>query len=245
MNKEQKESILNSIDGVLNDFFKSETVVEEVVVEAKPEVKADVVEKSFDEVNDSKADGTDIKLDANGGGDVIKNKDEKNKAIDKIKKEADPEDDDEDEKKKKKAKKSFEVSEAQYDRLQKAMKEDEDKAKAEALENDPILKSVNSNFTALSEQIKTLNEKVETLSKSPARQPKGLNGLQPLEKSATGEVTGQKKLMKSQVLPVLLEMQEKGLVDSAVVCEYEYSGNILDTVIKSQVANELTKRGLL
>ncbi len=266
-----KEKLMAEIDDLLAKAFAEPTVIEEKV------------EKSFDEVSDAKAAGTDVSLDANGGKDIIKNKDKKDemmekfgdkkkddgdededekkkKAMKKAKDEEKKEEDDEDDKKVKKAKKedeeseedkkedkkemkkSFTVSEEDYEIITKAKA----KAKADAeADADPLLKSISGLHDLVKSQTTTitkLSEEVEALKKSPAREPKSLVGYAPLEKGGADKEPS--KLMKSQVLDTLFDLQKAGKVSDIHVCEYESTGNIVDPDVKIILQGELkTKFG--
>ncbi len=242
-----KEKLMAEIDELLVKAFPSqeaEVKADEVVVEEK-------VEKSLDEVSDAKAKGTDIDIQANGGGDVIKNKDQKDAGIEKVSKKKDSDEDedgdeDEDDKKKKgkDMKKSFEVSQEDFELLQKSKADAEAKAKLEEQQNDPLFKSI-SGLTDLiksqSETIGKLSADIETLKKTPAREPKSLNGYTKIEKG--GEAAKEApRLMKSQVLDTLWELQKSGKVQDVHVCEYEGTGNIQDSSIKQILQAELDKK---
>lgn len=223
-----------------NDLLKSiDELLKKVGLSDDNEVK-----KSFDEVSDSKASGTDISLGANGGGDVIKNKDEKEKDSEKVTKNKDSyksddkDEDDKDSKKepkedKGKMKKSFEVSQEDYDLLMKSKQEIEAKAKAEAVLNDPIYKAV-QDLTTL---VKSQSQEIEALKKIPAHEPKSLVGYEPVAKSeSTPEA---KKLAKSQVLSVMERMCKSGTISSEAVIEYELTKGISNAEIKGLVLHEL------
>lgn len=241
-----KEKLIAEIDKILSEALSTMKKSQEAKTPEK-EIE-EVIEKSLDEVSDAKAASTDVQLEANGGGDVIKNKEERAADVENVEKAKDSDDDkdDEDKKKEKKedVKKSFEVTAEQYERLQKALKEDEDKAKEEASKSDPLYKSVEGManlIKSLTEQVGTLTEKVQTMGKAPAREPKSLNGYQAIEKSNNGSAKAEKKLKKSQVLDVMFDLQKAGKVQDVHICEYEASGNILDKHVQSIVQAELDK----
>lgn len=95
-----KEELIKSIDSLVDEFFAKS---EDAKMTPAEEAKEEVIVKS-DEISDKKAAETDISLEANGGGDVIKNKEEKEENLEKLNEK------DEDEEKKKKAKKSIELT---------------------------------------------------------------------------------------------------------------------------------------
>ena len=107
--------------------------------------------------------------------------------------------------KKKDMKKSFEIDEDDYALLIKARKEKAEQDRLEKSKSDPLYKSVEG----LTQLIKGLNDKINDLQKdivsikkSPARDPKSLDGSQVIEKSQNSEGES-KKFKKSQVLECL------------------------------------------
>ena len=149
-----KEDLIKSIDSLVEDFFAKSEDDKEIIEEKKEEavVAEEGIAKS-DEISDAKATGTDISLAANGGEDVIKNKEEKEKSLEKLK-----EGDEDEEKKKEKAKKSIEV---------------------DVTSDSQLLKS----FGDMVDLVKSLKNDIEDLKKQPAREPKSLRGYQALNKS--------------------------------------------------------------
>ncbi len=253
------------------------------------QLKDEDMKKSFDENLDMKAHEADIDIEANGGGDIIKNKDEKEKGIEEMKKKEkgmmkdkkmkedmkeekmekeykskdkmmkdkkmdmdDEEEDMDDEEmmekekdKKKDMKKSFEIDEDDYALLIKARKEKAEQDRLEKSKSDPLYKSVEG----LTQLIKGLNDKINDLQKdivsikkSPARDPKSLDGSQIIEKSQNSENDG-KKFKKSQVLEVMLDLQKSNnLVNENHIIEYEAVGSISNPEIRNLVNQELKKR---
>ncbi len=120
--------------------------------------------------------------------------------------------------------------------------EDEVEASAPAIDMEEIVKSikasVSSDFEVLrkamsdkDDLIKSLTEKVETISKQPAHAKRSLETLEVIEKG--GE---EPTISKAQVLKTMLDMQMKGEgINSKHVAEFESTSNLSDPMIKSLV----------
>lgn len=230
-----KEELMKSIGSLVDELTNAEDNTED---------KQEEVQKSFDEVSDATAKGTDITIDANGGGDVIKNKDDKEKKIEKMdgkKKPEDKEDGEEEEKdedkeeKAKKAKKSLNadevaISKEQYARLEKALAEDAEKERLEKSLNDPLFKSLEG----LTSVVKSLKNDIDDLKKQPARDPKSLRGTVAIQKSGGAENEG-KTFKKSEVLDALFELQKSNKCTANHIIEFETTKNISDRSVKAAV----------
>lgn len=262
------------------DNLKLYEEVDNLITNAFKEVKdsmqksnesQDDMKKSFDEIGTAAAAGADVTNAANGGSDVIKNKDKKDEDMENIKKKKDCKsedaDDDEDDKSKtKKAKdkdeddkkedkkgkddmkKSFEISQEDFEILAKAKQEIEEKERLKKIQSDPLYKSVTGltdMVKSLSEQIVSLKGEIGTLRKTPARDPKALlSGTEAIEKSENSTVSGGKPegLRKSQVLDVLLDLQKSNTISDLIVMEYEGTNKIADPRVRDIVNGELNKR---
>ncbi len=255
------DRVIKAIDDIILDIEKTNkslTAEPEIKVEAAPEPKAEIkeppkeeVKKSedanegtFDEIGHGKGEGEgDVSLTANGGHDVIKNKEKKLETLKKPKDDEDEDEEDEDGKKvsKKKMKKSeenkIEISQEDFDLLQKAKADKATEAALKDFETSPINKS----FSKLTELVSTLSKKVEDLSKTPARKPKALNGYQPIHKSGAEEKTN-RNFTKGQVLNVMSDLVKAKRISDTAVCEYESWQTFSDPRVKEIVNSELNKR---
>lgn len=243
--------------------------VESLIQKANETVKKS--ESAFDQVGSSVANGQgDVSINANGGGDVIKNKDkqkEKQEDINKekskeVEKEAKSKSEDEEkkkleeEKKSKEAKedkkeekkedekvmkKSFEISEEDYEILQKSKAERLAKEAEEKALNDPLYKSISGLVSSLTSKLESLEGKLESISKSPAREPKSIQGYQAIAKSEGGNG---KSFSKSEVLGVMEKLMKSNpdRVTPDHICEYEFAGSIQDKDVKQLVQTELNKQ---
>lgn len=246
-----KEKLIAEIDEMIVKALKVDEPKPAEVVKPEAIVKGGENDAAHDQIKTGGEGTGDDKLNANGGEDVIKNKDKKDKGLDKLKKDDDKdgdddEDEDEDDKKKDdkgKMKKSetepdkVEVTKEQFDRLQKAIKEDADKAEAEKAANDPLVKSVEG----LSKLVGKLSNDIEVLKKTPARDQKSITGYQAIAKG--GETpAADAKLKKSQVLDAMHALHEAGKIQDIAICEYEATGSIADAGVKSLVSQALNQK---
>jgi len=265
--------LYEEVDNLITNAFKEVKNSMQKSNESQDDMK-----KSFDEIGTAASAGADISLESNGGGDVIKNKDKKDqdmesmkkkkdcksedgdededdkskakKAKDKKDKEDDDDDDKEDDKKNGKddMKKSFEVSQEDYEILVKAKKEAQEKEELKKAQANPLYKSVSSLVDVvkgLSAEIVQLKGDIGTLRKSPARDPKALlNQTEVIEKSENSTTSGGKVegLRKSQVLDVLLDLQKSNTIDGLIVMEYEATNKISNPSVRDIVNGELNKR---
>lgn len=238
--------------------------------------KAETIIKSeaFNEIGGSVGNGQgDVSLNANGGGDIIKNKDKKDEKSESLNKQKDcgdmekekksKEDKEKEEKEKleaekkskaekdekekeekkedkKEIKKSFDISAEDFEILAKAKAAIAEKEAEEKLKNDPLYKSVNSIVSQLAEKVDSLATKIDSFAKSPAREPKSLNGLQAIKKSENG--TDTKTLKKSQVLGIMEGLLRDEKISPEHICEYEASNNIQDARVKELVQEAINKQ---
>lgn len=84
--------------------------------------------------------------------------------------------------------------------------------------NAELAKSV----AALAEVMSLQAQRIEQLESTPARGPKSMQGVQPVEKSFNGQPGGDgEQLTKSQVLDTLVDMVEKGNISATEVVRFE------------------------
>ncbi len=239
------EEIKNKVNAVVDDIFKDEDPSSEPIVEDKSTEPP--IEKSKENLKKEK------KCDK-----IMKD--------DKEDKEDDEDSDEKDELEKKKAKKSmdqekFEVSKEHYDRLQKALAEDAEKAKIvieapkEEPKEEPKLEpkddKISKSLTdfgdlvkSLSDKVGTLSTEIESLKKQPTREPKSLNGYTPLSKGEDGDKSP-KELSKGAVLSVMEELCKSGEIRSNDVIEYELTKSISNKDTKQKVEQKLKSKGLI
>ena len=261
--------LYEEVDNLITNAFKE---VKDSM--QKSNESQDDMKKSFDEIGTAASAGADVSLESNGGGDVIKNKDKKDQDMENIKKKKDcksedadededdksktkkakeKEDEEDDKKENKKGgkedmKKSFEVSQEDYEILVKAKREAQEKEELEKAKANPLYKSVSSLVDVvkgLSAEIVQLKGDIGTLRKSPARDPKALlSQTEVIEKSENSTTSGGKVegLRKSQVLDVLLDLQKSNTINDLIVMEYEATNKISNPSIRDLVNSELNKR---
>ena len=243
---------------------KLQKEIDDLLSKAFPQ-KEEEVKKSdgdFDENLDAKASSTDISVNANGGEDVIKNKDKKDEKAEKFEDKKEKEDDEEEKEEKSKMKKSedqgedkmkksetvVEISSEDFEILKKAKAEAAEKARLEAEANDPLVKSINGLTDLIKSQqisIQKLTEEVDSLKKTPIRDRKSLiKGVDAVEKGdeLKKSSNSEKKLSKSQVLDVMFDLQQQEKVSDVHICEYEATGVISDKMVKSLVQDELDRK---
>lgn len=263
--------LYEEVDNLITNAFKEVKNSMQKSNESQDDMK-----KSFDEIGTAASAGADVSLESNGGGDVIKNKDKKDQDMESIKKKKDckSEDGDEDEDDKSKAKKakdkykeddeddkkenkkdgkedmkkSFEISQEDFEILAKAKKDIEEKEQLKKAQANPLFKSVSSLVDVvkgLSAEIIQLKGDIGALRKSPARDPKALlNQTEVIEKSENSTTSGGKVegLKKSQVLDVLLDLQKSNTIADLVVMEYEATNKISNPSVRDIVNGELNRR---
>ena len=239
-----KEKLQKEIDSLLSKAFPEKTAEDTDMKKSN--------EAAFDENLDAKAASTDVTVNANGGEDVIKNKDEKDKKSEKMNKDGDKEcdEDDKGDKKMKKSESAVEVSAEDFEILTKAKADIAEKAKKEAEANDPLLKSLNGLTDLIKSQqssIEKLTTEVEQLKKSPVRERKALlKGVDAVEKgedlNKSEAATNNNKVSKAQVLEVMFDLQKSGKLEDIHVCEYESTGGISDKMVKSMVRTALDEK---
>lgn len=247
-NRQEK---LAQVEAILTDLIaksKSEAVATEEVV-AKSDPVADVPAPASDPqgLDDIKT-GTETSIGANGGEDVIKNKDKKDAKAEKMNKEDDSEDeeDDEDEDDAKKAKKKMKkslsddevaISKEDFELLKLAKSAKEAEEAEKLAKSNPMYKGIE----ALTDMVKSLREDIDAMKSAPAREPKSLTSYDAIAKGGSDKKIEDKALVKSKVLDVMQNLLSKGLCTSDHVCEYEISGKLSDPAIRDLVKAEVNK----
>lgn len=241
----KSQEMLDQVEAILEDLVKSlseKPAVEEKNDEVKksdPAMEAPECASDPQDLNDIKT-GTETDISANGGDDVIKNKDSKDKDSEKMNKEEDEEEEDEEEEKSKKVKKSLSddevaISKEDFELLKKAKAEEEAKKAEELKKSDPLFKSVEG----LVEMVKSLREDIDTIKKTPAREPKSLAGYKPIEKGGESTASESPAVVKAKVLNVLSSLLEKGQCTSDDVCEYEQFRQVSNPEVRNLIKEAL------
>lgn len=235
----------NGGEDVIKNKEKSEADIEdaEKAKDAKPDGLEDL-KKEAPKADDKDEKKEDKKEDPKeDDGDEDEDDEDEAPKKDKKKKKSPPKDDKDDKKSDLPFKKSIEVTPEQYDRLQKALKDDADKAAAEVAEKvaaDAAAKeeSFKKSLGDVTDLIKKLSNDLEDLKKQPVRLAKSVTGYVPVEKGEPEKA----QLKKSQVLEVMEGLQRDGKIKDVHVIEYEVSGTIQDPEVRALVKQTINSK---
>lgn len=253
----KEETLIKSIDELLDDVFSDDVVQSEEVVEksiaGKPEAKAD---EAMKEVPKAQKD-EDRKAGRPKQISDVPQKDEDGKREGQYDDEITENEDKEDEPKEtdqvkvpEQMKKSLSDEEyEEYQQLKKAKEEAEQLKKAEVEKNEKealIKAAVDAETQDLKkslEEIKKVAQEQSALLKSLAKTPvqaKSIQGIESLEKSSYEEA--QKTFSKADMLDAAEELVKSGTFSSDVVTELEMTGTIYNKEYRKAVERQLNKK---
>lgn len=230
MTKMTEEQVKQAIDTLVDEALsKSSEVKSEEVVAEEPVAKSE--EASKEEAPAELAKAEDCKEEPKEEAKEEKKPEDKKKMKKSVEELAEHLSDDE-----------LELIKAWREENDEMDSEDSEEVETAVIDVEEIVKSVKASVVgefeslkkALSDKddmIKSLTEKVETISKQPAYERRSLETLEVIEKG--GE---EQPISKAQVLDKMLDMQRNNEgIRSTHVAEFEATGNISDPAVKAAV----------